>query len=237
MPPIQPKQIQKVIAAPIKIQGQSITSGSSTATITSVITTILTTAGNNNVSVPVQVSSSVFVPGIIVSQPHNKTEIFDNATKLPIADSFGNEIYGRITAISSVYTLTLYYLNSGVETVYTTPINISIDFDFSYRFDFNTLPADSLISFVSRNVALDPKGQSAALSIEQLSVLGTNSVSSLANIPTYPFRTTLIVNGKEEFSLGTTPAFSVSSNIITWNAANAGYSIDALDVVYVKYYL
>lgn len=237
MPQLKPKQIDKVIAAPIKLTALSVGSGVNNVIVTSQISTILSTAGNNGVSVPVQSSTTVFTPGIVVASPMNKSEIFDNTTKLPISDASGNEIYGRIVVVSSDYVLRFYYLNSGVETAYTTTSSLTIDFDFVYRFDFNTLPADALVSSLARNVMLDPVGQNAIFTLEKLTVISTNTLSALSNIPSTLNKTILCVNGKDEFCLGLGASFAISGTTITWNAGNAGYALETTDTVYVKYWL
>lgn len=234
---IKPKQIDRILSGSIKLLNVSVGSGVNSVIVTSAITSVLATAGNNGVSVPLQTSTNVFTPGVIVTSPINKSEIFDHVTKLPISDVNGNEIYGRIVYSGSDYVLNLHYLNSGTETAYSTTGAITIDFDFVYRFDFNTLPADALVAAVSRNVSLDPKGQGATMILEKLTVIATNSLSTLGNIPSSPNKTILSVNGKEEFTLGAGPAFSLAGATITWNAGNAGYSLETTDVVYAKYYL
>lgn len=234
---IKSKQIDRILSGSIKLLNVTIGAGLNNIIITAPITSVLTTAGNNGVSVPTQTSSNVFTPGVVVTSPINKSEVFDHTTKLPITDINGNEIYGRIIYSGSNYILNLHYLSSGVETPYTTVSSITIDFDFIYRFDFNTLPADALIAVISKNVTLDPKGQGATMMVEKLTVVATNSVSVLGNIPSAPTKTILSINGKEEYTLGASPAFSLAGATVTWNAGNAGYSLETNDIVYVKYYL
>lgn len=234
---IKPKQIDKVLSGSIKLLNVAVGSGVNSVTVTAAITSVLATAGNNGVSVPVQTSSNVFTPGIIVTSPINKSEIFDHTTKLPITDVNGNEIYGRIVYSGSNYVLNLHYLNSGTETAYSTTGAITIDFDFVYRFDLNTLPADALVATIARNVSLDPKGQGATMMVEKLTVPSTNTLSTLGNIPSAANKTILSINGKEEYCLGSSPAFALAGASITWNAGNAGYSLETTDVVYVKYFL
>lgn len=237
MPQLQPKQINKVFSAPIKLTNIAVGAGEDDLVVTADISAALATAGQNGVAVPVQVSADVFSVGIVTTSPNNRTEIFDFTTKQPIADINGNEIYGRITYVSTDYVLSFYYLDSGIETAFTTSDPLTIDFDFIYRFDFNTLPSDFAVSAITRNVNQDPKGQNAVQIIEQLTVTATNIVSVLSNIPTAPNKTILVVNGKEEYYLGVNPAFSLSGATVTWNAINAGYSLETTDIVYAKYFL
>ena len=237
MPQLQPKQINKIISAPIKLLNNAVNNNVASVIVTTAISSALATAGQNGVSVPVQVSTGTSGVGIVVTGPNNKTEIFDTSTKLPITDVSGNEIYGRITKVSTNYVLAFYVLSSGTETSYTTTDSINIDFDFVYRFDFNTLPSDFAVSSMTRNVNQDAKGQNSVLMIEQLTVTATNVVSVLGNIPSAPTKTILVVNGKEEYYIGSNPAFSLSGTAITWSPSNAGYSLETTDIVYVKYLL
>lgn len=235
MPQLQPKQINKVISAPIKIVGQSVGASVSFVTVTTSIGAALATAGQNGVSVPLQTSANVFGVGIVTTAPNNKSEIYDDTQKTPITDLLGNEIYGRIVPSGGDYLLNFYYLNSGVETAYTTTDTMTIDFDFVYRFDFNTLPADYAVSSITRNVNLDPKGQNSTPILELVTVTGTNLLSTLSNVPIST--TILTVNGIDEFPVGGSPSFSMAGAVITWNAVNAGYSIEIGDVVYANYYI
>lgn len=237
MPQLQPKQINKIISAPIKIVGLSVSNGVNYVIVTSVITSALTTAGQGGVSVPTQVSSDVYSVGVVTTSPNNKSEIFDNTLKTPNVDSHGNEIYGRIIYSSSDFRLNFYSLLSGVETAYVTTNSITIDFDFIYRFDFNTLPADYAVSFMTRNVNQDAKAQNTIPIVELVTILGTNSISPLANIPVSPTKTILVINGHEEYYLGGSPSFTISGASITWSATNAGYSIETTDSVYAKYFI
>ena len=237
MPQIQPKQINKIISAPIKITGLSVGTGVNFVLVTSAIGSVLATAGQNGVSVPTQTSSGVMGVGIVTTSPSNKSEIYDNVQKTPITDLLNNEIYGRIVASGSDWLLNFYILSSGTETAYTTISNITIDFDFVYRFDFNTLPSDYAVATVSRNVNLDPKGQNATPISELLTVTALNVLSSLSHIPSSPTNVVLIVNGIEEFYLGSSPSFVVSGASVTWSPTNSGYSLETTDHVYAKYFI
>ena len=231
MPQLQAKQINKVISAPIKIVGISVLGGVNFTLVTSAITSVLATAGNGGVTVPAQIAADQYSVGIVTTSPNNKSEIFDNVLKTPIVDLNGNEVYGRIVASGSDFNLNYYSLISGTETAYVTQSAYTLDFDFVYRFDFNTLPADFAVASITRNVNLDPKGQNSTPIVEAVAVLGTNSLSTLANIPVSPTKTILVVNGHEEYYLGASPSFTISGATITWNASNAGYSVETTDKV------
>lgn len=234
----KPKQIDKVISAPIKITNMAVGAGVNQVIVTSQISSALNTAGNNGVSVPFLVSGSVYQNGVVVTAPINRVEIYDTLSKEKFQSATTDEVYGRLVFSGSDYTIQFYYLAStGIETAFTTGGAINIDFDFVYRFTFDTLPTDALVSMQVKNVNQDPKGQNATLTIEKLTVTATNVLTQLQNIPTFSTKTILSVNGKEEYCFGAAPSFVVTGTNITWNAGNAGYALETTDVVYVKYYL
>src|ERR1051325_6523055 len=122
----QPEQIQKIAATFIRIS--NFTAAGNSNNVTAVITTALTTAGNGNTQVPLQVSADVNAEGVITSSALNRVLIYDHATQRKLSDANNNEIYGRLTDNGSgVYTLTYYSLVNGVETALT--VNGAIDFE------------------------------------------------------------------------------------------------------------
>jgi len=238
MPQIQAKQVKRIISAPVKITGLAVSSSASSVVVTTQLTSALTTAGEGGVSVPLVSSTTTAQNGVCTTAPINKCEIWDNTTKQKItAGSTQNEIYGKMTISSSIYTLSFYYLdNSGVEQSYSFPSSGTIDFDFIYRYRFHEFPADGAIAAITKNVFLDPKGAGAVEFNEQLTVTSTNTLSNMSNTPAYPTRTKLFVNGKVEVPIGGSPAYAVSTNQIIWNATNAGYTLETTDIVFVTYY-
>lgn len=142
---IKSKQIEKNLATSIQISAFS--GAGADDVVTSVITTALSTAGNGGVSVPLQVSTSVDVIGVITSSPNNRVEIWNATTKDKINDVNGEEVFGRLTQSGGVYTLTYFSLNptTGAETAHTLAAT-SIDFEFNYRFDFERFPTDAPIA-------------------------------------------------------------------------------------------
>lgn len=234
---IQSKQVQKILTGPIKILGISVTSGNSSVVVTSGITSALTVAGDGSTSVPLQVSSGTTVSGVITSAPLNYTEIWNNTNKDKIETGSGREVYGRITNASSTYTLNFYYLdNTGAEQPYTFTATTTIDFDFNYRFEFHQAPADIIVSQLSRNVSQDAGGAGSIIRYELLSVTGLNSITALSTTPTSATAVKLFINGKLEDPLGGSPSFTISGGVnITWNSANAGYSVDTTDRVVAEY--
>ncbi len=237
MSKIQSKQIQKILTGPIKITGVAVASTNSSVVVTTPITNALTIAGDNGTSVPLIVSSSSVVPGVITSSPMNRTDIWLNLNKTKIESATGKEVYGKLTNVSSVYTLSFYYLdNAGAEQPYTFTSNTTIDFDFNYRYEFHQAPADIIVAQLSRNVSQDAGGAGAVMKYEVLNVTALNTITSLSAAPTSPTAVKLFVNGKLEDPLGGAPAFTISASVnVNWNSVNAGYSVDTTDRVIAEY--
>lgn len=233
---IQPKQIDKIQAAPIRLNGKTVTNGSGSVLITTELTTALNTAGNGGVAVPLQVSADVHTIGLITSGVTNMTLLWATTSGEKLIDAGGNELYGRLTESGGVYTLTFYSLIAGVETAYSFTADTDIDFVVHYRFDFERLPADHGVSVRSNFVNQDPgaAGGGASLLTELRNPTGTNTLPDLTKTPDSNSNVLLLVNGVVETTHGNA-AFSVSGKTLTWNAANAGYTLETTDVVVAQY--
>lgn len=197
--------------------------------VTAALTTALSTAGDEGVSMPLQVASATTV-GLITSTPNNLCRLVRSSNRLPIADSNGNEVYGRLTQNAGVYTLTYFTLVGGTETAYSFGVATNIDFYPVYRFDAARLPKDAGVALSARLIQDDPlvvAGGGTTLGTPvQLNVTASNTVSDLPTAPTAANRVFLYVNGKAEFATGASPSFSHAGVAITWNAANAQYSLN-----------
>lgn len=188
--------------------------------ITTPLTTALNTAGRDGVPVPLQLASTG--EGVVVGRT---TAVFNASTEKPLLDLNDNEIYSKLTHSSGVYTLSFFSNVAGVETAYTFANSTNIDCVFVYRFDIALLPPDFAISFPINdiNVPLNTTNKARVFS-EKLVVSLTNTVSNLTFTPNFDYNLFLIVNGKHENTFGN-PAFSRTAKTITWNPANAGYSL------------
>jgi hypothetical protein len=232
------KQIQDAIfAAFVRIAGFA-ANGASTA-VTTAITTALSTAGEGGVSVPLQVSASSGAVGVIASGANNRVEIYNATSKEKIKSAGGDEVYGRLTEAGGVYTLTYYTLPaSGTEAGYTFGSSTNIDFEIAYRFDFARLPGDAIIGVTTRNVDQDVPGQGRPFA-EKLTVTATNTVNSPTKIPLNAETFELVVNGVSVDTFdGSSAAFSInlSTRAITWDAGDAGYSLETSDRVIARYF-
>lgn len=230
--PIKAKQVVKVVSSGVGCLNVSVTGSSFTAT--TAITTALSTAGAGGVSVPLQVSSDEFTMGVVATAPNNRVEVNDATSKNKFEDLQGNEVYGRLTQATSVYTLSFFTLVAGVETAYTFASATTIDFFFLYRFDFNRLPADFAFAVSIREIAQDPRSGGGVPLSEQLTVTGTNTVSALTKTPTSVTTLKLFVNGEGYSSQN--GSFTLSGKTVTWVAGSAGISLDTTDYVVAMYF-
>lgn len=101
------------------------------------------TGGSTDVSTQLagkSASTGSAVLGIPSTAPFNRVAIRNPSTGAAYVDTFGNEVYGRLTFSSPTWTLTYYSLVTGVETAYTWPGATTID--WYYQELFNLLAAD-----------------------------------------------------------------------------------------------
>ena len=233
MSTIASKQINKVMGAPIRV-GAFAALGTSN-TVTSAITTALGTAGDGGVSVPLQISTSNGL-GVVTTGANNRIEIYNATSKDKILSPNGEEVYGRLTESGGIYTLSYFTLpDTGVETAYSLP-STSIDFEFTYRFDFARLPTDAIVLTGVRNISNDPSGNAGKLFRERITVTGTNTLNNLTKTPTDSNLVVLIVNGISYDTFATAPfSVNLSTRVLTWSAANAGFSLETTDRVIAQY--
>jgi hypothetical protein len=212
--PIQPSAIEQVKSA--SIYGLGLTAVGSSTNVSSAIATLLNTAGNNGVPVPVQVSTGVFVEGVITTPPLNRVQL-RNATTLDPIRNGTEEVYGRLTASGSVYTLSYFSNENGTETAYSFASSTSINFLFSYRFSNATYPADALISSGAVLLNPDEKGATVARPILEVKAIATiNTIPALLKTPSDGSLVRLIVNGVTYSTLTPNPVFSIAGKALTW---------------------
>jgi len=230
---LKPKQIKKLFAAPIRVSGLVVSMNATSTVITSQVTTALLTAGYNSQAVPLIYTTSETTPGVIKTV-NNRVEIYTNSTGAKIEYS-GYEVYGRLTELAGVITLTYYYLVGGVETSYTFPSATTIDFEFNYRFEFKDLPTDSIIAIKQRNVQDDVANTGGKLKVEKLTVASLNTISALSITPVSGKNVRLLINGYPVDSIATAPAFTVVGTALTWNSSNADWDVETTDSVIAEY--
>lgn len=144
---ISAKQISKNLGGYVNVP--SVTTVGSSIDITSLLTTALTTAGYNGTSVTLKSSTSETLDGVITNTPNNIVFLFNATTKEKIYFN-GNQVYGRITKLLSVYTISFYYFNINVETSYTFLANINLHYEIPYRFSLKNLSTDVILNTLTR---------------------------------------------------------------------------------------
>jgi hypothetical protein len=194
-----------------------------------VTTAINTSISNESVSlVPSNGNESSI--GVLVTTPINKVQLISSSNKELIFDNDGNEIYGRLTESSGIYTLSYYSLQSGAEIV--ANINNTIDFFINYNFSFKDFPFDNSVR-VANEINTKSAPSETSIRDEILTIATNNTLPDLANTP-IDGSVILLVNGKAEDS-ATGGSFSVAGQSLTWNEVNAGFDLTPSDRVIAVY--
>lgn len=236
MSTIPAKQIIKLLAAFVRVNNFS--ASSSSGNVTTAITTALSTAGDGGVSVPLQVAAAGTL-GVITAASGNRVEVYNATSKDKILAANGEEVYARLTEASGIYTLNYFTLpDTGTEAAHIFPATTPIDFEFSYRFDFNRFPSDGVVSVQTRNISNDPSQGGGRVFRERLTPTAQNAIPNLSRSPIDSAGVALFVNGVSYDTFGGgTASFSVntSTRAITWSAANSGFNIETTDRIVAQY--
>ena len=89
--------------------------------------------------------------------------------------------------------------------------------------------------FASETGGLTPEEVFArVVVVEELTVTALNTLSALSYVQTGPLAM-LIVRGSCNLATASSPKFAISGTTVTWNAANAGYSLNPGDDVSIVY--
>jgi hypothetical protein len=221
----QPKQIEDY---KIGRMGSANFSGSGAS---NVVTAAITTAASGD-GVPVQVGATT-TEGFITTGVNNKVLIFNTTSKIAIEDGFGNEVYGRLTEVVGVYTLSYFSIQAGVETSVVLAAT-NIDFYVAYNYLFKDLPNDILIRVRAVSVGEDPSSLSGrTIRNEKLTITALNTLSNLAKTPLNN-TVALYINGKAEVE-GASEAFTRVGKVLTWDATDAEYDLETTDDAVVHY--
>jgi ribosomal protein L7/L12 len=229
---IQSKQVNRILAAAVRVSGLAVATTTSSTVVTTPITTALTTAGDGGTAVTLAVSSGTGA-GVITTGANNRVEIYNNTTKDKVLAANGEEVYARLTEAGAVYTLNYFTLpNSGTETAYTFPAAATVDFEFGYRFNLQDLPIDAIIGQRTRNISDDAAGGGGALFGESLSITAANTIAALTKTPVSQSTLEVIINGQQQ-----RPGldFTLSGKTITWVPATALFDLATTDACYVLY--
>lgn len=125
-----------------KIAKMTISSFVASGTSDIVTPELVTAASANGVTV-IPSNGTESSLGFIVTSSTNKVDIIDSTSKSHIPDINSNEVFGKLTESSGVYTLSYFSIQSGVETAVS--LSQTIDFLPSYNFAFKDFPFDSAI--------------------------------------------------------------------------------------------
>jgi hypothetical protein len=225
---ISKKQINAFFNGYLVISGVSVSGSSYNATTS--ISTILNTAGDGGVSVPLaQFVSYASGPGILTDS--TRLQIWGN-NKAILQDATGNEIYGKLTYSSNTYTLNFYSNIAGSETAYSFAQATNISFAFIYVYDFNRFPSNALTNVGVIN--LDTTAPQIPIPIQELiAVASTNTITQQLSY-TPIAGVTFIVNNASYPTSSAAPLFTVNSKAITINPNN-GFNVTTTDEVIAKY--
>lgn len=225
-------QIQGRLGCQLKISNFASGTGTSVV-VTTPITTLLATAGQGGVSVPLQVAGASPGQGVITSASLNRSSI-NLSTSGDLIENTNNLVYGRITEAAGVYTLSYFYRDSaGVETAHTMGTSVNIDFTFNYYFSLGTLPDDALLRSSSLVFSDDPTNAGSRRVVEKPNVTALNTIADLTFTPISQANIELFVNGICQSSLNTD--FTCPSKTITWSTASAGFAIPTTYAVIAAY--
>lgn len=191
MAKLKSKQVDKFLSAFLGLSGVTVTSASS-VNVTSALTTLLASAGDQGIAVPLQQASSS-QQGLITSGTTNKVEVWDTDNdRIVVA---GNEVFGRLSFSTPNYLVSFYTEDNGVETL--VPINQAVILAIPYRFSFESYPQDS--SLIWRSLDLDGDKGAGNLGVEVdevLTVTGNNTFAALAHSAIQTGTARMTVNGQ-----------------------------------------
>lgn len=146
---VRKAQIKAITPFPIVVFGFAANGLNDIATVA--INSRLLTAGANGGALSNVASTGEDVIGVVKDAGKNRIELRNtNATRVVTSDGF--IVYGKLTYVGLVYTLTYYYLNAlNVETTYSISGPIMINFLFHYRSAWKDFPIDeSTLAIVSQ---------------------------------------------------------------------------------------
>lgn len=234
MPLIQAKQVNKYITGRVHVISAAVGDTTSAYDITLTLTAALATASDQGTAVPLQVYTANTQPGLIVTPPKNRCEVFDSLTKRKLQDQDGNEVYGVLSLLGPIWQVNIFRDIPGVgATAFAIDAGLAIDVVVPYVFDFYTLPVDFATSLKTAYVNDDPTAP-ARYSREVLTVTALNTLSVLAN--NYSGGDAeLNINGQIVSIASPSAPFSIAGTIVTWSSINAGFALETTDEVIIKY--
>lgn len=235
---IHAEQISRLLATTFKINNIAATNGSTI--ITTNLTTALQTAGDFNSPVPLQ--SSVYsnednkTQGLVVTAPNNRIEVYNAADNRKINSPAGNEVYGRLTVVSNVYTLTYFTLVATVETPFSFTAPTTINIEVLYLFELDSLPVFAISGIKTRNVYEDGStGGSGAATNYYQEVLTITAQNTLPPLTKTPSGAVIYSVSGQLVDDNTGGSVTRVNKTLTWNQTNAGYNLNTYQRVVATY--
>lgn len=227
------KQLKYAVPAFLELSNVSVTGSSKD--VTSLLSTLLSTAGAGGSSVPLQVGSLITdTQGIITNAGLNLVSIKNALSEKAIFDKItGREVFARISESAGVYTISFFIKDdAGVETAYAFASATNIDIDFRYAFSVGMLP-EGAVEDVDTYLKFSGSGATAKQYAEVLVATGTNALPNLTKTPSDGTLVIIEVNGQTLRSI--TGDFTVTGKAITLNPTTVGYDVDSTDKVVASY--
>ena len=230
---IQAKQIQRLLSSSVLVTPVSVAALANNHNVTAALTTALNTAGIDGTAVPLQAyTAGGTTGGVFTTAPNNRVDLWIAGLETKLSTATGQEVFGEISLTAGVYKVSFFYLDStGTKTAFNIPAAVDLTMGIPYVFEFHQIPVDAFAS-VRQLVYQDPTA-AASNKTEALTVTATDTLSALSMSYVAGGMAELNVNG-QVVDISTT-AFSIAGTVVTWSAANAGYSLETTDSVVATY--
>jgi len=179
---------------------------------------------------PVDVSSAVVNDVFILKAASSPEYIVITITgTMPVAD-----ITDPLTLIDTKYNLGFFHFVEGVELPWRNDETINVDFYTTVALQPEKVPFDALMK--GSGGFLDVvAGSTTKLVVEQVAPTGLNVPGNLGYVSQAALKVKMFVNGSLQ-PYGAGKAYTISGQVVTWNAANAGFALEATDEVIYEYF-
>lgn len=179
--------------------------------------------------------------GVIASPPSNKIWLRLAGTGHQLSDTVnGNSVFGRLTEVSGVWTLSYFSLVAGTETVFDFTGHPDAGANINFRWCEVVQAANyKPTSVVSAGEGIDQYDASSAAShqhINDIITITTNGQTALtlSQTPKDGADVVLIVNSA---TYNSPESFTVSGTTVTWvaTASSGGFDLETTDKVVAQY--
>jgi hypothetical protein len=240
MQKIQAKQVHRLLQSCISVSVEGVSAATS---VTADLVAAVTGAGWRDTNVPNQAYGAPTYPLTAASDldeevpgwrvdGDNRVELWIAGTEEKLVSSTGEEVYGRLTD-AATGNVDLFTLIGSTETAYELEDDVDLVLDLPYVFSFDTLPLTALGGGVSK-ISQDPSGNTYVVAELTLASAVTQTFDPLT-IKRQGTDATVNVNGQVHEFITEAFTFGVDDITVTWDAAVAGFAIDAADTVTIRY--